>query len=67
MGSRSSSHDVQGLPNSFTIEVTDSVRGYTNNEEATRDTFAGEWLKTGDILEVDRFGNFYVTDRIKEV
>lgn len=42
-------------------------RGYYNNEQATRETFVGEWLRTGDIMRVDDNGNFWVTDRLKEV
>jgi feruloyl-CoA synthase len=42
-------------------------RGYYNNEEATRETYVGDWLRTGDIMRVDESGNFWVTDRLKEV
>ena len=42
-------------------------RGYFNNEEATRETYVGEWLRTGDIMRVDENDNFWVTDRLKEV
>ncbi|KAL2218109.1 putative amp dependent CoA ligase [Thermoascus aurantiacus ATCC 26904] len=32
-----------------------------------RGTFAGEWLRTGDISKVDENNNFWVTDRLKEM
>jgi long-subunit acyl-CoA synthetase (AMP-forming) len=49
------------------VEADDGYRGYAGNEEATRNTFSGSWLRTGDIMKVDEQGNFYVTDRLKEV
>lgn len=72
MGSRAASDDV-GLYRPRQIVQWDRTdrynecRGYANNEEATRDTFSGDWLRTGDIMKVDENGNFYVTDRLKEV
>ncbi|KIW77411.1 hypothetical protein Z517_09857 [Fonsecaea pedrosoi CBS 271.37] len=44
-----------------------TMMGYYNNEAATRETFVGDWLRTGDILRVDENGNFWVTDRLKEL
>jgi acyl-CoA synthetase (AMP-forming)/AMP-acid ligase II len=72
MASRASSDDV-GLykPPKIALwgrpDANTEYRGYANNEEATRNTFAGDWLRTGDIMKVDEHGNFYVTDRLKEV
>jgi feruloyl-CoA synthase len=42
-------------------------RGYVDNEEATREAYVGEWLRSGDVLREDEDGNFWVTDRLKEV
>lgn len=42
-------------------------RGYVGDEAATRNTFVGEWLRTGDIMMRDENDNFWVTDRLKEV
>lgn len=39
--------------------------GYLGNEKATRETFAGEWLKTGDIGIVKRSGDLFIVDRLK--
>ncbi|KAI1628330.1 amp dependent CoA ligase, partial [Exophiala viscosa] len=45
------------------------MQGYIGDDEATRNTFSedGQWLLTGDILKVDKNGNFWVTDRLKEL
>ncbi|KAK5044471.1 hypothetical protein LTR84_010752 [Exophiala bonariae] len=45
------------------------MQGYVGDEQATRNTFSedGQWLRTGDILKVDLNGNFWVTDRLKEL
>ncbi|WP_416372607.1 AMP-binding protein [Corynebacterium variabile] len=42
--------------------------GYLDNEEATARTITPEgWLRTGDIVDLDRDGNVYVVDRMKEL
>lgn len=45
------------------------MQGYVGDEQATRHAFSqdGKWLRTGDILKVDANGNFWVTDRLKEL
>jgi acyl-CoA synthetase (AMP-forming)/AMP-acid ligase II len=44
------------------------MKGYLNNEEATRDTIDDEdWLHTGDIGYVDEDGYFFLVDRLKEL
>lgn len=42
------------------------LRGYYNKEEATRQAFAGEWFRTGDLFRQDEAGYFYILGRIKE-
>lgn len=43
-------------------------RGYINDAAATAATFSSDgWLRTGDIMRVDADGDFWVTDRLKEV
>lgn len=53
-------------------------KGYLDNEEATRSSFATidqgsgngdptEWFKTGDVVEIDELGLYYVVDRVKEM
>ncbi|MGY1813902.1 4-coumarate--CoA ligase family protein [Blastococcus sp. SYSU D00820] len=44
------------------------MKGYLNNEEATRNTLdADGWLHTGDVAVVDDEGRFTVVDRVKEL
>lgn len=44
------------------------MKGYRNNEKATRETIDSEgWLHTGDVAVVDTRGNFFVVDRLKEL
>jgi acyl-CoA synthetase (AMP-forming)/AMP-acid ligase II len=44
------------------------MKGYLNNEEATRDTVdADGWLHTGDVAIVDAHGVYTVVDRVKEL
>lgn len=55
------------------IEGEIAVRGpnvmleYLKNPEATQKTFAGDWLRTGDLGKQDRDGYVYVTGRLKEL
>ncbi|MGY1752228.1 4-coumarate--CoA ligase family protein [Blastococcus sp. SYSU D01042] len=44
------------------------MKGYLNNEEATRATLDSEgWLHTGDVAVVDDNGIYTVVDRVKEL
>ena len=40
---------------------------YLHNPDATAKTFAGEWLRTGDLGHVDDDGYVFVTGRLKEL
>lgn len=42
--------------------------GYHDNAEATKNSFSEDgWFKTGDVGFEDEHGNFYITDRVKEL
>lgn len=50
-----------------TFQDTNYLRGYVGDEAATRNTFVGDWLRTGDVMMCDSNSNFWVTDRLKEM
>ncbi len=43
------------------------IRGYWNNPEATAETIADGWLRSGDIGRMDAEGFVYVEDRAKDM
>jgi long-subunit acyl-CoA synthetase (AMP-forming) len=39
-----------------------------NNDEKTKDAFSTDgWLRTGDVFKMDKYGNYYCVDRLKEL
>lgn len=43
------------------------MKGYWENEEATKDTIRDGWLHTGDLGRIDEEGYLYIVDRKKEM
>jgi acyl-CoA synthetase (AMP-forming)/AMP-acid ligase II len=43
------------------------VKGYWNKPEATAETFAGGWLRTGDMARLDEQGFVQIVDRKKDM
>ncbi|GAA4282786.1 long-chain fatty acid--CoA ligase [Brevibacterium daeguense] len=49
------------------VRADQAMIGYWQNEEATREAFAGEWYKTGDLGRMTDEGLLYVVDRKKDM
>lgn len=43
------------------------MKEYLKNPDVTRDTFIGDWLRTGDLGRADEDGFIFVTGRLKEL
>ena len=43
------------------------MKGYWQKEDATRDVFVGEYLRTGDVGHFDEDGFVFLVDRIKDI
>ncbi|KAK0386194.1 hypothetical protein NLU13_6031 [Sarocladium strictum] len=58
----------QGEAGELLVKGPNVFGGYWNRPELNKDTFTEDgWFKTGDVVIVDKVGNFYITDRMKEL
>jgi len=57
-----------GVPGEIWLKGPNIFKGYLNNPAGTANTFSSDgYFKTGDVGYVDALGNFYITDRVKEL
>lgn len=57
----------RGSEGEIAIRGPNVMREYLHNPDATAATFAGEWLRTGDLGRMDPDGYVFVTGRLKEL
>jgi len=56
-----------GVEGEIQIRGPNVMKEYLRNPEATRETFIGDWLRTGDLGRMDSDGFIFVTGRLKEL
>ena len=61
------SEAARGHEGEIVVRGPNVMRAYLNNPDATAATFAGEWLRTGDLGQMDADGYVFVTGRLKEL
>lgn len=50
------------------IRGNQNTLGYLNNKQATEEMFVpGNWVRTGDEAKVNKDGDFFIVDRLKEL
>ncbi|MFP3881862.1 MAG: long-chain-fatty-acid--CoA ligase [Actinomycetota bacterium] len=57
----------QGQPGELLIKGPQVMAGYWNKPEETEQSFIDGWYRTGDVVQMDEDGYFYIVDRIKEM
>jgi acyl-CoA synthetase (AMP-forming)/AMP-acid ligase II len=56
-----------GVEGEIAVRGPNVMQEYLKNPEATAATFAGDWLRTGDLGRIDEDGYVFVTGRLKEL
>jgi long-chain acyl-CoA synthetase len=56
-----------GEPGEIVMRGPFVMKGYWNNEAATRDALRDGWFRTGDVAVVDEDGYFAIVDRKKDL
>ena len=58
---------AMGQEGELWIAGPNRMKGYLNRPDATAETLAGDFLKTGDLAVVDERGRIFIQDRLKEL
>ena len=54
-------------PGELILKTHSMASGYSNNEEATKETFVDGWVRTGDEVTINENMEIFVIDRLKEM
>lgn len=54
-------------PGELVVKTPSLSLGYAGNPEATRETFVNGWFRTGDEVKMNKRGEVFVLDRLKEM
>ncbi|KIJ17913.1 hypothetical protein PAXINDRAFT_9849 [Paxillus involutus ATCC 200175] len=54
-------------PGELVVKTPSVALGYAGNSEVTRETFVNGWLRTGDEVRMNRRGEIFVLDHLKEM
>ena len=54
-------------PGELIVQTHSMASGYSNNEEATKETFVDGWVRTGDEVTINENMEIFIVDRLKEM
>ena len=54
-------------PGELIVKTHSMASGYSNNEEATKETFVDGWVRTGDEVTINENMEIFIVDRLKEM
>lgn len=56
-----------GQPGELWVKGASVIKGYINRPDATQESIAGGWLRTGDVAYLDEDGFIFLVDRKKDM